>query len=447
MERGTIVLTGATGVVGMEVLARLLEDGRDDVIVLLRAGDQQAADERLAATLARLWDTPPVAPRVRAMRADITAPRLGLAASDRRELSAVADRVIHCAAAVGFDQPLPDALAVNVLGTQRVLELAHGMPRLERMVHVSTAFVAGRSEGRFGEADLVAGQDFRNTYEQTKHLAERLVAGSGLPVAVARPSIVVGDATSGWTPAFSALYLPLRAFARGLLDRVPADPDGIVDAVPLDYVAAAILHLAAAPGGRGTLVQPRRRRPLRAHRRRAGPGPGPLRPARADLRPAAHRRRHGGAGAVLRCQDAVRRRAGPRAAGARRHQRPAPGRPVRAPDGLRRGDALGARPDHPRDGAAPGRRAPRGGCRRMSTEMARFFPDDPDALVQASFACGYCLRQPAEATIDHGNDGAVVDCRCDRCEYDWTVVLTGEQALRLLLREPWADVPTVVHRA
>jgi long-chain acyl-CoA synthetase len=246
MEHGAIVLTGATGVVGMEVLARLLERGDDDVIVLLRASDQEAAEARLADTLARLWDEPPVAPRVRAIRADITAPRLGLAPHDRRDIAASADRVIHCAAAVGFDQPLPDALAVNVLGTQRVLELAHGMPRLQRIVHVSTAFVSGETDGLFRETDLVAGQTFRNTYEQTKHLAERLVAGSGLPVAIARPSIVVGDTASGWTPAFSALYLPLRAFARGLLDRVPADPDGIVDAVPLDYVAASIVHLLEA---------------------------------------------------------------------------------------------------------------------------------------------------------------------------------------------------------
>lgn len=235
----------------MEVLARLLERGRDDVIVLLRAPDQETADARLADTLARLWDTPPVAPRVRAVRADVTTTRLGLAPGDRRAIAAGADRVIHCAAAVGFDQPLPDALAVNALGTQRVLELAHGMPRLKRMVHVSTAFVAGQTDGRFHETDLIAGQAFRNTYEQTKHLAERLVAGSGLPVTVARPSIVVGDTTAGWTPAFSALYLPLRAFARGLLDRVPADPEGIVDAVPLDYVAGGIVHLVDAPDVEG----------------------------------------------------------------------------------------------------------------------------------------------------------------------------------------------------
>lgn len=248
---GAIVLTGATGVVGMEVLARLLEAGDDDVVVLVRAQSQEEADQRLAATLARLWDEPPLDPRVRAVPADVTSPRLGLAAHDRRDLLAAADRVVHCAAAVGFDQPLPEALAINALGTQRVLELAHSMPRLQRVVYVSTAFVSGRHEGRFHETDLIAGQQFRNTYEQSKHLAERLVSNCGLPVVVARPSIVVGAADTGWTPAFSALYLPLRAFARGLLDRVPADPAGIVDVVPLDYVAGSIVHLIGAPDVEG----------------------------------------------------------------------------------------------------------------------------------------------------------------------------------------------------
>lgn len=251
MMRGAVVLTGGSGVVGMEVLARLLERGDDDVIVLLRAADGDEADRRLEGILDRLWAAPPARDRVRAMAADVTRPRLGLSAADRREIAQTADRIVHCAAAVGFDQPLPDALAINALGSQRVLELGRTMPALERIVHVSTAYVSGRYDGRFHEDQLIAGQAFRNTYEQSKHLAERLVAGSGLPVVVARPSIVVGSMHSGWTPAFSALYLPLRALARGLLDRVPADPAGIVDAVPLDYVAASLVHLLDEPGIEG----------------------------------------------------------------------------------------------------------------------------------------------------------------------------------------------------
>ena len=250
MSDAAIILTGATGVVGMELLARLVERGDRDVVVLLRAQDRADAQRRLDATLARLWDVPPPT-RVTAMPADVTQPALGLSRADRREIRSSADRIVHCAAAVGFDQTLPDALAINALGTQRVLELANDLDTLDRVVHVSTAYVAGEHDGLFREQDLAVGQGFRNAYEQSKHLAERLIAGSGLPVAIARPSIVVGDSATGWTPAFSALYLPLRAYARGLLDRVPAVASGVVDVVPLDYVAAALVHLLDAPEAPG----------------------------------------------------------------------------------------------------------------------------------------------------------------------------------------------------
>ena len=64
-----------------------------------------------------------------------------------------------------------------------------------------------------------------------------------MEVAIARPSIVMGESDTGWTPAFNVLYWPLRAFARGLFEQVPALPDGRVDVVPVDYVADGIAKL------------------------------------------------------------------------------------------------------------------------------------------------------------------------------------------------------------
>ena len=60
---------------------------------------------------------------------------------------------------------------------------------------------------------------------------------------IARPSIVMGESTSGWTPAFNVLYWPIRAFSRGLFAEVPARPEALVDVVPVDYVADALVHL------------------------------------------------------------------------------------------------------------------------------------------------------------------------------------------------------------
>ena len=163
------------------------------------------------------------------------------------------DQVIHAAACVRFDQTLQEARAVNVAGTQRMLALArrlHADRPLRRYVQVSTAYVAGDHRGGFGEEDRRIGQGFRNGYEQSKIEAEELVVGAafdGLPVQVVRPSIVVGDRQSGWTAAFNVLYVPLRALVAGAVDAVPEQDRGLLDVVPVDYVADGLLGLSDAP--------------------------------------------------------------------------------------------------------------------------------------------------------------------------------------------------------
>ncbi|HET9103043.1 MAG TPA: hypothetical protein VFN55_06775 [Solirubrobacteraceae bacterium] len=70
-------------------------------------------------------------------------------------------------------------------------------------------------------------------------------------------------------------------------------------------------------------------------------------------------------------------------------------------------------------------------------DVARFRPDDPAALVEASLACPVCLRSediewsPALQGYDPS-----VRCRCPSCDERWLVYLAPEQALRLGLMAP-----------
>jgi thioester reductase-like protein len=246
--RPPVFLTGATGFLGMEVLARLLERGERDVVCLVRAADQAAAEARLEGVLATLWEDPaPYRGHARAVAGDVTRPGLGIEPAVRAALAEEIGAVLHCAASITFDLPLEEARLINVEGTREVIGFAREartLGRLERFVHVSTAYVGGYHAGVFGERHLDTGQDFRNSYEQTKWEAEHvLAAADDLAPAIARPSIVMGDSRSGWTPAFNVLYWPLRAFSRGLFDEVPAHPEGLVDVVTVDYVAAALVAL------------------------------------------------------------------------------------------------------------------------------------------------------------------------------------------------------------
>jgi thioester reductase-like protein len=250
-----VFLTGATGFLGMEVMARLLERGDRDVIALVRAADDAAAQERLEDVMRKLWRDPsPYQGRARAVAGDVTAPGLGLDTSTRARVAGEAGAVMHCAASISFDLPLEEARRINVEGTREIIALAREVEQLERFIHVSTAYVAGKVTGTFREDQLDAGQSFRNTYEQTKWEAEHLVIEAAeLNPVIARPSIVMGESGSGWTPAFNVLYWPIRAFSRGLFAEVPARPEALVDVVPVDYVADALVHLLEDPSATGVV--------------------------------------------------------------------------------------------------------------------------------------------------------------------------------------------------
>jgi long-chain acyl-CoA synthetase len=166
------------------------------------------------------------------------------------ELAARVGSVIHSAASVAFDLPLDDARAINVEGTRRVLDFAAAVPDLERVTCISTAYVAGDRRGTVYEDDHTPAR-FRNSYEQSKHEAEGLVRQSDLPWTIVRPSIVVGESTTGWTASFNVLYGPLRAFSAGAYRVIPARRRSPVDVVSVDYVADAVAALATHPEATG----------------------------------------------------------------------------------------------------------------------------------------------------------------------------------------------------
>jgi long-chain acyl-CoA synthetase len=243
---GAVLLTGATGFVGREILSRFLERGDRHIFALVRAENDDQAAERL-----------PDHDRLTAVAGDIEQPELGLAGGTRELLRREVTTVLHCAASVSFDLPLEESRAVNVEGSRRMLEFARSCEGLERFSYVSTAYVAGEPGGLFREDELAVGQRFRNPYERSKFEAELALRseGSELPLQILRPSIVVGDSSTGRTSSFNVLYGPLKAFARGAVPAIPARRDAPVDIVPVDYVADRVHELAThGPDGTFHLV-------------------------------------------------------------------------------------------------------------------------------------------------------------------------------------------------
>jgi thioester reductase-like protein len=162
----------------------------------------------------------------------------------------------------GADKKL--AREVNVGGTAEVLELATASPDLSCLVLHSTASVSGDRTGVVYEDDLDAAQDFRNFVEETRMKAEELVrrAMHKLPIAVVRPTTIVGDTASGEFERLDGLYLWVMmvvAAPEDIAIPFPGKGDAPLHVVPLDFVVAAAHAIgldSSAPGKTFHLTDP-----------------------------------------------------------------------------------------------------------------------------------------------------------------------------------------------
>jgi thioester reductase-like protein len=243
---GTILFTGFPGFIGARLIPRLL-DLRPGATFecLVQEKFLPAADASVAALAA---SHPHTKGRIRLVTGDITAPGLGLGAGAAKSLARRVTGCFHLAAVYDLAVAKDVGMRINVEGTKNVLEFLAGAPGLRRLDYVSTAYVSGTAVGTYRETDLDVGQSFKNHYEETKYLAEVAVKGSGLPSAVYRPAIVVGDSRTGETAKFDGPYFALNAMSLlpspGAFLRI-GDGGAEVNLVPVDYVLEAIARLGS----------------------------------------------------------------------------------------------------------------------------------------------------------------------------------------------------------
>jgi thioester reductase-like protein len=262
----TVLLTGFPGFLGSALLPRLLAAGDESAVCVVQPRFAETAARRLQDLLC---DDPSLEGRVRLVVGDVTQPGLGIADA-AQVLSHVAD-VWHLAAVYDMSVPRDLAMLVNVRGTEHVLDLAARAPRLRRVHYFSTCYVSGRYAGPFGEDDLDVGAPFNNYYEETKHLAEvdvRRRMAEGLPATIYRPSVVVGDSTSGATQKYDGVYFAIQWLLRqpkvAVLPTVGDLSMTRPNIVPRDFVLDAAAYLAALPQSLGRCYQLADPQPLTA---------------------------------------------------------------------------------------------------------------------------------------------------------------------------------------
>lgn len=238
-----LLVTGATGFLGREIVLHVLEREPDTRLTLLVRGKDDADARLRGEKLVRELAGDAALERVTIARGDIEKDRLGMEPKAWDALAANTSAVIHGAASVSFTLPIDEARNVNVEGTRRILDLAKAANA--RVDYVGTAYVAGDRHGIAYERELDVGQPFRNTYEHTKMEAEKLARARSAdqPIAIHRPSIIVGDSRTGRTASFKVLYWPLKIYAQGFARFVPGRRSTPVDVVPSDYVVDAIMAI------------------------------------------------------------------------------------------------------------------------------------------------------------------------------------------------------------
>jgi thioester reductase-like protein len=261
LKTKTLLMTGATGIMGSWVLGEALARGYN-VLALMRDRDQAQAARRLRAVLHHV-DMPGAMNRIEVVSADAGIPGFGLDDIQIRRLRERADMMVHCAACTSFNPDQDETCwSVNYGGVKSVLAFVNGtdIP----LYHVSTAYVAGQRRGRVLETELDEGQDFSNTYERSKAASEKLVreafASGEAHGAIFRPSIITGGSKDGRILQFMNFYNMLRivdllatrrARSERSVVRMAMDPAGTKNVIPVDWSVQAMWHIIEAEGPSG----------------------------------------------------------------------------------------------------------------------------------------------------------------------------------------------------
>lgn len=249
---GDIMLTGATGFLGIHILKAYIDNYDGKVYCLVRKGSYESPEKRMMNMLMYYFDNPckeMFEERIVCVDGDITSKEQVDSLSEYKF-----DTLINCAACVKHFASDDVLEKINVKGVENLIELCKNSGR--RLIQISTVSVGGEgSDGTppmsrlFCENDLYIGQSITNEYIRTKFLAERAVleaVSSGLDGKIIR----VGNLMSRNSDGEFQINFITNGFLRSLkgYKAVGKFPMGSMhesaEFSPIDSTALSVLKLA-----------------------------------------------------------------------------------------------------------------------------------------------------------------------------------------------------------
>jgi nucleoside-diphosphate-sugar epimerase len=261
----TAIITGANGFIGAHVLYQLLLQDYT-VHALGRSSQESAWPERVSGALREVGATETFGGRLFCHEFELCAAPLRI--DFLNGLPAAETTLFHLAGDTRFRPSDPGAQRqLNVEAPVHLLNALRG--RISTMIHVSTAYVAGKRAQLIREEELDCGQEFWNSYEKSKFDAElaltALCREQGLTLVIVRPSIIINDRKTGRASTNTHLNAMVEVVSRiqehyGILDgqvvskaiRLMADPQARPNLAPVDSIVPPLLKIAqsAAAAGR-----------------------------------------------------------------------------------------------------------------------------------------------------------------------------------------------------
>ncbi|MEI2779954.1 MAG: SDR family oxidoreductase [Candidatus Competibacter sp.] len=239
-------VTGASGFIGRRLVEKLLRRGTGTVYYLILESQLPMVEQ-----LRQRWGD--AADRAVPIVGDLTRPRLGVADADIARLKGDIGHLFHLAAVYDLKASAELQEKVNVEGTRHAVAFAEAIEA--GCFHLTSSIAAaGLYEGVFREDMFEEAEELEHPYYRTKHVSEGIVRREcSRPWRVYRPGIVVGDSRTGEMDKidgpyyFFKLIQKLRKLLPPWMPMIGLE-GGRLNLVPVDFIVAAMDHIAHRPG-------------------------------------------------------------------------------------------------------------------------------------------------------------------------------------------------------